>query len=193
MLNAVTYLPKRAASATRRFATRFVKDGSGSVAVEAVLILPFLLWTFLATYVYFDAFRQSSVNLRAAYTIGDMLSRETAAVNDTYVSSMQNLFEFLSKRNSDPAVRISVAMWDEEDSRYKLDWSEARGGRAPLNEDGVNAMRTRLPDLPDNERVILVETWSTYKPLFNVGLSEDDLYNMVFTSPRFAPQLVFQN
>lgn len=188
-LTSLTQLPKRG----HRFLRHFMTDGAGSVAVEAVLILPFLLWTFLATFVYFDAFRQSSVNLRAAYTIGDMLSRETAAVNDAYITSLQNLFIFLSKREAEPALRVSVAMWDEEDSRYKLDWSEGRGNRAALTEDEVNRMRDRLPTLPDNERVILVETWSTFKPLFNVGLKQDELYNLVFTSPRFAPQLVWEN
>ena len=43
--------------------------------------------------------------------------------------------------------------------------------------------------MPDNERVILVETWSTYSPLFEVGLDQSDIYNFIFTSPRFAPLL----
>ncbi|CUH62597.1 hypothetical protein TL5118_00090 [Thalassovita autumnalis] len=188
-MSVLTVLPHR----LRRFARQFAKDGSGSVAVEAVLILPFLLWAFLASFVYYDAFRQSSINLKAAYTIGDMLSRETAAVNDAYVNSLQSLFAFLAKDGSDPAVRVSVARWDEDDDRYELDWSEGRADRPPLSEENINAMRDRLPNLPDNERVILVETWSTYKPTFNVGLKEDLLYNLVFTSPRFAPQLVWEN
>lgn len=188
-MSVLTVLPHR----LRCFARQFAKDGSGSVAVEAVLILPFLLWAFLASFVYYDAFRQSSINLKAAYTIGDMLSRETAAVNDAYVNSLQSLFAFLAKDGSDPAVRVSVARWDEDDDRYELDWSEGRADRPPLSEENINAMRDRLPNLPDNERVILVETWSTYKPEFNVGLKEDLLYNLVFTSPRFAPQLVWEN
>ena len=188
-MSVLNVLPHR----LRRFARQFAKDGSGSVAVEAVLILPFLLWAFLASFVYYDAFRQSSINLKAAYTIGDMLSRETAAVNDAYVNSLQSLFAFLAKDGSDPAVRVSVARWDEDDNRYELDWSEGRADRPPLSEENINAMRDRLPNLPDNERVILVETWSTYKPTFNVGLKEDLLYNLVFTSPRFAPQLVWEN
>lgn len=188
-MSVLNVLPRR----LRRFARQFAKDGSGSVAVEAVLILPFLLWAFLASFVYYDAFRQSSINLKAAYTIGDMLSRETAAVNDAYVNSLQSLFAFLAKDGSDPAVRVSVARWDEDDDRYELDWSEGRANRPPLSEENINAMRDRLPNLPDNERVILVETWSTYKPTFNVGLKEDLLYNLVFTSPRFAPQLVWEN
>ena len=169
----------------------FARDSSGSIAVEAVVMLPIMLWVFLASFVYFDAFRQSAVNLKAANTIGDMLSRETAGVNDDYISSMHSLMTFLTKKDADPALRISVAMWDEEDNMYRLDWSEGRGNRPGMTESELNAIRDRLPILPDNERIILVETWSTYKPAFNVGLKQDELYNRIFTSPRFAPQVAW--
>lgn len=178
-------------SALRRKLIRFGQDASGSIAVEAVVMLPVMLWVFLASFVYFDAFRQSTVNLKAANTIGDMLSRETAAVNDDYVTSMHSLMTFLTKENADPALRVSVAMWDEEDNAYRLDWSEGRGGQTALTESNLNAMRASLPTLPDNERIILVETWTTYKPAFNVGLKQEELYNRIFTSPRFAPQVAW--
>ena len=169
----------------------FAKDVSGSIAVEAVVMLPVMLWVFLASFVYFDAFRQSTVNLKAANTIGDMLSRETAAVTDEYVSSMHSLMTFLTKREADPSLRISVAMWEEEDDMYHLDWSEGRGNRPAMTESQLNAIRDTLPILPDNERIILVETWSTYKPAFNVGMKQEELYNRIFTSPRFAPQVAW--
>ena len=178
-------------SRLRRGLTGFAKDASGSIAVEAVVMLPIMLWVFLASFVYFDAFRQSAVNLKAANTNGDMLSRETAGVNDTYVTSMHSLLTFLTKKDADPALRVSVAMWDEEDNAYRLDWSEGRGGQTALTESNLNAMRASLPTLPDNERIILVETWTTYKPAFNVGLKQEELYNRIFTSPRFAPQVAW--
>lgn len=169
----------------------FAKEDKGSVAIEAALLLPFMLWAFLASFVYYDAFRQSSINLKAAYTIGDMVSRETAAVNDAYVSSLQSLFEFLTRDTSDPRLRVSVAMWDDDEQMFRLDWSEGRGEVPALTESTINAMQDQLPNLPDAERIIVVETWSKYSPIFNVGLDEDTLYNMVFTSPRFAPQVAW--
>ncbi|MDX1780595.1 MAG: hypothetical protein R3256_04665 [Thalassovita sp.] len=176
---------------TKRFLHRFGAESEGSVALESVIVAPFLFWVFLASYVYFDAYRQTSVNIKANYTIGDLLSRETEAINDSYIDSMQSLFSFLAKSNSSPRIRVSVAMWDEEDGLFKLDWSEARNGAVAMTDVDINAMANELPTLMDNERIILVETWSHYTPLFEVGLDESDIYERSITSPRFAPQLVW--
>jgi hypothetical protein len=175
----------------KQFLRRFGSETGGSVALEAVIVAPFLFWVFLASYVYFDAYRQTSVNIKANFTIGDLLSRETKAINETYIDSMESLFTFLAKTGSDARIRISVAMWDEEDNAYKLDWSRARGGETGLSEADINAMASALPTLMDNERVIVVETWSHYSPLFQVGLPEKDIYERTVTSPRFVQQLAW--
>lgn len=175
----------------KQFLRRFGRDTEGTVALEAVIVAPFLFWAFLASYVYFDAYRQTSVNIKANYTIGDLLSRETEAINESYIDSMESLFTFLAKTGSDARIRISVAKWDEADNAYKLDWSRARGGETALTEAGINAMAGELPTLTDNDRIIVVETWSHYAPLFQVGLPEKDIYERTATSPRFAPQLAW--
>ena len=41
----------------RRRLARFSSDQTGSTTVEAVLILPLLLWAYVAMFVYFDAFK----------------------------------------------------------------------------------------------------------------------------------------
>ncbi|UYV38639.1 hypothetical protein N4R57_06200 [Rhodobacteraceae bacterium D3-12] len=43
----------------------------------------------------------------------------------------------------------------------------------------------------DEERIILVETWTDYNAPFNVGLNGQTISTFVFTRPRFAPQLLF--
>ncbi len=176
---------------SKEFLRRFGRDTEGTVALESVIVAPFLFWVFLASYVYFDAYRQNSVNIKANYTIGDLLSRETEAINDSYIDSMQSLFSFLVKAGSDAKIRISVAMWDEEDDQFKLDWSKGRGGVTGMTNTDINAMAAEIPTLLDNERIIVVETWSHYTPLFEVGLNESDIYEKSVTSPRFAPQLVW--
>ena len=175
----------------KRALRHFVQDTRGTAAVETVIILPFLFWAFLATYVYFDAYKQRSLSVKAAYTIGDLISRETQGITDGYIDTMHDLAGFLNKHGNRPTMRITVAMWDEEDNAYKLDWSEARGGATALSNDGINAMADQLPTLPDNERIIVVETWSTATPVFDVGLNESVIYNLSFTSPRFAPQVAW--
>lgn len=171
----------------------FLTDTRGTVAIEAVIALPVLFWVFLASFVYFDAYRQSSINIKAAYMVGDMLSRETSSVDDDYLDGMKSLFDYLAGSARDTKMRVSVIQWDEEDDAYLRDWSQTRGAVSALNNNDLSGLADNLPILSDNERVILVETWSRYEPPFSVGLNERDMYNFVFTSPRFAPLLPWAN
>ena len=176
-------------------ATRLRKFGQGtdgSVTVEFALVMPFVYWAFVASFVYFDGYRQSSVNLKAAYTISDLLSRETMSVNDAYIDSMQNVLDLMVRESSETTMRISVVRWNNDDGRYYIDWSANRGFPEALNDSNVTDLSDRLPTMPHMERVILVETNNTYNPSFNVGLDPVQLENFVFTRPRFAPQLKWE-
>jgi Flp pilus assembly protein TadG len=171
----------------------FAQDTRGTVAVEAVVALPILFWTFLATFVYFDAYRQSSINVKAAYMIGDVLSRETNAIDDDYMNGMMSLFDFLTNANNPTKLRVTVVQWDEEDQRYLRDWSKTRGLVSSLSTSDLVNLENKLPIMSDNERIILVETWSQYTPPFSVGLASKEMYNFVTTSPRFAPLLAWES
>ena len=171
----------------------FTQDTRGNVTVEFVLAMPMIFWAFMGINVFFDGYRQSSVNLKAAYTISDLLSRETIEINDTYVDSMFSLLQVLTRTNSVVELRISVLSWDESDGVHHVDWSESRSYGDPLNDASVALMTDKLPVMPDNERVILVETRNIFVPIFNVGMEDKTLENFVFSRPRFAPQLVFDN
>jgi hypothetical protein len=45
--------------------------------------------------------------------------------------------------------------------------------------------------MPDNESITVVETWTRYIPPFNIGIGERDIYNFIFTRPRYAPNITF--
>ena len=173
---------------------KFRNDDRGTVAIEAVIALPILFWAFLTSFVFFDAYRQSSINLKAAYMVGDMLSRETNAVDNDYLDGMKSLFDYLTKASTESRLRITVLQWDAEDQEYTRDWSKTKGaGISELSNADLQSMHTKLPVMSDNERLILVETWAQYTPPFKIGLAERDMYNFVFTSPRFAPLLRWQS
>lgn len=171
----------------------FAADTRGNVSVEFVLVMPFLFWAFMAVYVYFDGYRQSSVNLKAAYTISDLISRETNVLNDDYIDSMYSLLATLTRARSSIKLRISVIRFDVEDDRYYVDWSETRGFATVRSNDTISLIHNRLPTMPDNERVILVETRNMFVPLFGIGMEKKELRNFVFTRPRFAPQVLFSS
>jgi Flp pilus assembly protein TadG len=106
---------------------RFRNDTTGSMSIEFVLAMPVLFWAFAASFVFFDGYRQSAVNLKAAYTISDLISRETDAINNTYMDSMKNVLNLLVRPSSVTALRVTVVRWDAADNRYYVDWSSDRG------------------------------------------------------------------
>ena len=58
-----------------------LKDEKGSFSVEAILMFPMLVWAFMAMYVFFEGLRESNINLKATYTVADLLSRETDLID----------------------------------------------------------------------------------------------------------------
>lgn len=177
------------ARALRRFALR---EEAGSVSVEAVVIMPLLLWWYVASFVFFDGFKQHSMNVKAAYTVGDMLSRQTDAINDAYLEGMSDIFDYLTQQRNDSWLRVTQIYWQGSRDRYRIDWSYGTDGHndARLTNGDLDDIAERLPTLVNGERIILVESFTTYAPAFNVGLEAELLFsNFVVTSPRYAPQL----
>lgn len=175
------------------FLRRFLDDTKGSVAVESIIMLPVLFWALLATYAFTDAFRQASLNVKASYTVGDLLSRETNYITSDYLSTTHDLFDLMTNSRTQSKLRVTVVRWNADKNIYQRDWSKTKGGVAALTNTDVKNLAAKLPDMPHNERVIVVETWGRYRPPFKVGLEEQDLYNFAFTRPRFAPQLLWQD
>jgi Flp pilus assembly protein TadG len=164
----------------------FTREERGNVTVEFVLAMPILFWTFMAGYTFFDGYRQSTQNLKAAYTISDLISRELYDINDEYIDSMQKLMTIMTRATSVVDMRISVLRWDEPDEKFYVHWSADRGFGEALTDGAVSGYSDRLPVMPDNEHIILVETRNVFVPLYNVGLDNINLENFVFTRPRFA-------
>lgn len=171
----------------------FAEDRRGSQTVEAVVMFPLLFWTMLAMLVFFDAYRQSSLNVKAAFTISDMISREVEPITPAYLDGASRLFSELARSSTQAKMRVTVVYYDSARQRFYRDWSHQRGGVTVLSNNDVRDLKSRLPIVPNNERLILVETWADYDPPFDVGLQRQDLYNFVFTRPRFAPQVKFQS
>lgn len=176
-----------------RAVRRFAEDKRGSQTVEAVVMFPLLFWAMLAMLVFFDAYRQSSLNVKAAFTISDMISREVEPITPAFLNGANLLFSELARSSTSTKMRVTVVYYSSKDERFYRDWSRQRGGVTALTNDDVRDLADRLPIVPNNERLIVVETWADYDPPFDVGLQRQDLYNFVFTRPRFAPQVKFES
>ncbi|WP_102108257.1 TadE/TadG family type IV pilus assembly protein [Oceaniglobus roseus] len=168
---------------------RFLRNSEGSYSVETILLLPMLAWGVLAFFSYFDGLRLANVNIKAAHTIGDVLSRETDPVNASFIDGTDRLLTFLINRPYQISLRVSVFKYNADETDFDLVWSQSRGSHAALSDADAATVTPRLPITANGDSIIVVETWMDYRPPFVMGLSETTFYNFVVTSPRYSPQL----
>ena len=171
----------------------FGRREDGSIAVEAMIVLPGMFWAFLVCFSIFDTFRMYNINQKAAYTIGDSISRETVPLDQDYLDGARQMFEYLAASTGQVALRVSAMRWIEDEDSFEALWSKTSGGRYPLTDTQIATMNDRLPVMPNHEVVMLVETWTEYDPPFAVGIEQQEIRNFVFTRPRFAPRVCWES
>jgi hypothetical protein len=173
--------------------TRFLRSERGSFTVEAVVIFPLLVWAYTAMFVFWDAFKTQNINLKATYTIADMISREQEEICTSYIAGATSIYAFLNSGDSNHRVRVSVvrqipdaAGGPEPDYDF---WSVAYPAGTLPSFTAASDFQTLLPIMADYDSVIIVTTATDWQPVFNVGLPPKTLSETVVTSPRFAPRI----
>lgn len=176
--------------------SEYWEDTRGSMMVESVLSLPLLFWVMAATFEFFEVHRYKSAREKATYTVADILSRENSAVGitSTYLDNALVLFNEMSNDDATNQIRVSVVRFNGTDNKYEISWSHTRGTgpMTPLTTSDVQNAHATLPILDNGEEVVLVESESHYKPLFDVGLEDFVIDTRLFTAIRFAPQLCYE-
>lgn len=174
-------------------AAKWQRDEDGSVAVETILMVPLLAWAMLATLTYFDAYRTEGISFKAGLTVADAISREADAIDDDYIDGAYGLLQFLTLKDDNPDLRVTVFRYRAGDDDYRRVWSEARGSQSPLSHSDLEDMRGRLPLMVGGERAILVETWTDYEAPYAVGLGDFSMNTYNVISPRFTARLCFDS
>lgn len=177
---------------------RFWHQDAGTASMETVIMFPFLFMALVFSYEYYDMFRYKSVREKAAYTVADMLSRETAVVNDDYMDNVKTLFDMITRDAGDNQVRVTVIRYHLDPSQnideFDLRWSEVRGTGplAALTEADVANAHDAFPELANGQDLILVDTASQYNPRITTNLvSDSDVRIRMFVPLRFAAQLCY--
>lgn len=171
--------------ASRRHIVQFARCEDGSNTVEAMLMIPLFVWSFLSAYVFFDAYRVQSINAKAGYTIGDIISRETGYITPAYMDSMHNLQQSLVDSRSVPRLRVTVFEYDAASNSYLVCWSRVRGGGPEMTDGRLAAISHGIPEhMRDGEQAILVQSQVNYEPIFAAGIAQMDFDDFVVTSPR---------
>jgi hypothetical protein len=172
----------------RQYLRRFARKEDGGLAFEGIVVFPIFVWSITLGYTFFDGFRQNTANLKAAYTVGDLISRETDELTDTYALSMYTLMRRMVNNNSTLKMRLSFIMYQEDDDRHYVLWTTTCGFTGEWNNANIDRIKDKLPPMSDLDTLILVETMNDYDPLFRTGwLTKDyEFRNFVFTRPRFT-------
>ena len=182
----------------------FLHDTSGSYSVEAVLVIPMLVWAALATLTFVDGYRTQTMNLRVTYSIADLLSRQEDPIGPDFVDGLGRLHDYLSGNEHPTHLRVTVIRCNEHsevaaddgcdspDDERLLVWSDVSdGGAEPITQDTLETVIDAIPRLAFADSAILVETWLDYSPPFDVGLDARRFEHRIVVSPRFVPQLKY--
>lgn len=171
---------------------RFRDDSRGTMSLEAVIVIPMVVFTLMLTTVFADFFRSNTTAVKASYTIADTLSRRSEPVDGTYIEGLNQLYAYLARARQETTLRVTSIAWNVPENEYQVVWSYGAEGREPLTTPQVNEhLAERLPTLPVGETVILVEADMRYVPLLPDWFDIRAFSSVIVTRPRFTSQLRF--
>ncbi len=161
---------------------RFSRNERAAVALETVLMTPMLVWVYVGTFVFFDAYRIYNTSVKTSYMVADMLSRETNWIYPEDIQGMADVVTTIIRGTNDVEMRATqIGMVN---GNYSVDWSWGVNGAARLFDASLDAVSDQLPVMADGERVILVETFVDYEAPFNAGLTVTRFDNFSLARPR---------
>lgn len=163
---------------------KFLKQDTAAVAFEAVIITPILAWTLVGAFVFFDAFRAFNSSLKATYAVADFYSRQTRDITPTDIEGLADVFELMSRNPQGGSMRVSLIEYI--DPAYEVVWSEGSDGETFLRDSDLVSLNDegRLPPLTEGERVFVIESFTDYRPYFDMGFADQDFDHFTVTRPR---------
>lgn len=169
------------------FLRRFAADTRGSISMETVIVMPVLIWALMASFVYWDTFRNQNAHMKATFAVADMLSREMTSINTAYIIGMHTVYRYMMQTTEPTWMRVTSVQYRASDDSYRVLWSRStNNSRAPqLTHATLAAMRSRLPLMASDDTVVVVETWREYEPVFNIGLGRRIFEQFTVTRPRW--------
>lgn len=178
----------------------FMRDERGNVLGEAVVILSMVIWSYLAFFVYWDAYKTTNVAQKAAFTVADLISREQVTLSTTYVPGMLNLLRYLVEDQTSAKIRVTSLLFsegatvnigqDDPDDKTMVQWSISPNNQMiPYTDATLQDVLSKIPAMYDGDSVILVETMMDFNPMFDVGMASRQMTNFVVTRPRFLPKI----
>lgn len=181
-------------SVLRRPLRRFLREDRGSVVAEAVIVLPVLLWAYLALFTYWDAFRSLNTVQKASYTVSDMVSRENLGISTAYVDGLDRMMEYLVDDGQNVSMRLTSVTWSATNNRFEVHWSRSPGNAMiPLTTTTLQPLASKIPNMAAGDYVVILEVSVPYAPTFSIGMNDMNFEEFIVTRPRFLPCLPLDN
>ena len=176
---------------------RFCRDESGTVMAEAIIVLPILLWSYLALFVYWDSYWTVNTVQKASYTVSDMISREMVTLSTTYIPGLRTLMQYLVNDSHIVRMRVTSITFNGIANQFQVHWSRSPNNAMPelttttlqALSDCTTVARCRIPNMADGDYVVIVEAEIDYEAAFNIGLADQVLKQFIVTRPRFVPRI----
>ncbi len=167
--------------------SRFAKDEDASITMEFVIVTPVMVLWWIGSMVFFDAFEARSGAARSAYTIADLISRQTETTN-SYIDTLLVLQNRMRPREPVGTVRVTEIYRDASgDLSVVWSYSTSGLGSALLVDDIPLGI---MPILNNESYVMLIDTTIPYIPLSDIiGIPAQTWNNRIYINPRFTDQI----
>lgn len=169
---------------------RFIRNETGAVVAEGVIVLPLFIWAHIALYVYWDAFRSNNAVQKAAFTVADMLSREQTDISQSYVDGLSRVVEYLIDEDQAARIRVSSITYNGTNQQFEVHWSASSNNTmTPLTTETLQNYINEIPQMAPADYAIVLEVETDYEPAFDIGMADQVFREFVVTRPRFLPCL----
>ncbi len=172
----------------------FFRNEDGGLVVEFITVLPMVIIAYVMGFAYFGVYKAKNTSEKAAFTVSDLISRETTEVDASYIDGMMNVYDFISSSVDGSAfLRVSSISYSEPTDQYTLDWSDVAGNESAvtMTQGDVNTLVGSLPLMADGDSIIYIETSEVYRSYITLLLDDLTFTNKIFIRPRFIPKLTY--
>lgn len=165
---------------------RFWRNQRGSSIVEFALLVPVLLLLLIGTVTLFDLFRNLQSVEKATFTVGDMMSRQTAMSQST-LDGMLLLMRNMVPTASDGGLRVSSI--GKQGGVMVVRWTHQVGSNVPNTPLPAGI----IPDVAEGDSVLLTESFvphQAFSGAFGIGAITFEAQSA--HRPRFVSSIAFQ-
>ncbi|MHA6296898.1 TadE/TadG family type IV pilus assembly protein [Devosia sp. CAU 1758] len=164
---------------------RLRRDERGASIVEFALLAPVLLLLLIGTVTLFDLFRNLQSVEKATFTVGDMMSRQTAMSQAT-LDEMLSLMRHMVPTASDGGLRVSSIV--KEDGVLVVRWSHKAG----MNVPDTPLPESVIPDIAEGDSVLLTESFVPHRAFSGAfGVGAVTFGTQSAHRPRFVSSIAF--